>query len=429
MNISKLVSDQSRFRSVDHPTDHENCPTRKYYESKWKRHQSFSAIKQPIEDSFRQVGRDGNENDEVTLSGENLDSTSTLDKRGVLVVPKSAGFDVCNALAEIIRSNNDEFASVKIISKTLFPSGAVLFLCDSEDEANRLREIVAKSETLKIKSRSSYKRKVRIDDLPEDFSALEISREIHRKYDETSDKIQFAINWRSPKPERAAVIEVGNSLLKKMEASPEIQIRETPFKIDTAIRLDRCVRCQLLGHVSKNCRETPRKRYTSVEPCVDCSHHNRQVFEAGRGRIIENVNHPTDDDMCPTKIYYLAKIRKHLSNPAEEESEGKSSDENFITIKDGETEDDAKETTYWNDFEQAIEKPAANRFSVLILPKIEGIDVFCELQELNVDAKKSTVENVIVFPSGPILLECRTGKGAEYVQNMIAKSKKLEIVP
>jgi hypothetical protein len=322
--IAKAGHVRTKFHNTSHSTDDENCPTKKYYIAKWERHQwAHDTVEVG---GTREARREG---DESGSTSQKASKMSGNDLHTLLVVPKFYGAPH-DVIAEMRRSNID----LKSLKITLFPSGAALLVCKSEVEANHFREIIAKSETLMTKSKEPpFTRRVHIDNLPEECTKRDISREIRSKYDEIPGNIFFPII----RDGRVAAIEVTSSLLEKIDASPEIEIRGLQYKIDTAFRVVRCIRCQLLGHTSKKCRRTPRPPYSPREPCLDCCHHNKHFMKYEFNPLIRSVTHATDsDDICPTKRYYMERIQRHTQawNPksTEEESEyssDESTDEYF----------------------------------------------------------------------------------------------------
>jgi hypothetical protein len=197
-----------------------------------------------------------------------------------------------------------------------FTSGAVLCECKSMRDKEKVVKVIDDLERLSVKRQTkSYQNSVRVQNIPIDVEEEELVENILEHFNEVPTEVLF-IPYKDNRKYRskAVLLYVSDSLYKKASQSPYMRIRGRIYNIDASLFIKRCSNCQLLGHRTKFCESRARPIPSPDEDCVDCVYYNEQLRKStsNKTRKYRDVNHPTDDENCPSKAYFMSKWKTLL---------------------------------------------------------------------------------------------------------------------
>lgn len=184
-------------------------------------------------------------------------------------------------------------------------------LCTSEEICKTLKQELDNNQILLREFRVVRERvqmqKAFVLSVSEHFSEEEVSNSIKNQFALGQDEVQvlFSRDGRYQGTRNWAVIIPAPLLHHIIEKSKEIKIGLGSFRISPMTSLQRCGRCQGLGHHVRSCTATPR--------CVQCSltHTNTEACQnqpccinCKSSNINDNTNlstaHPASSSNCPT---------------------------------------------------------------------------------------------------------------------------------
>jgi len=232
---------------------------------------------------------------------------STEDKKAVLLLPSAPGIKVLDELRQVVNPR-----SMNVLRTVEFPSGAALVQCGTESEAHCLKATaVLHSSAIRVKEPTQHQASFRVHQVDSATSEEDLQEDLQKQLGHRATSIVLVpYKEESRGNSKIAVCYATKELLQSAQKRSSILVGWKRCKVDTSIRLPRCTKCHLLGHVEKHCRNNGRNAPTAKEPCLDCSHYNVAVTAAKLPRHRRrDTAHPTNHGSCVTKQNLL---RKHL---------------------------------------------------------------------------------------------------------------------
>lgn len=232
------------------------------------------------------------------------------DKKSVLFLPSNPGEKVVDTLKQMINPR-----MLNVVRTVQFPSGAALIQCGTVAEAADLKATASLHRTVKVKEPKQFTASFRIHQVESITSVEDLQEDLQKQLGHRAASIIFVpYKEESKKDLRIAVCEASPALLNAAEKKATLRVGWSRCRIDASIRLPRCTKCHLLGHVVKHCRNEARPAPTGKEPCFDCSCFNASLQKAHLPRQMKRTtDHPTNHGTCTTKNNLLRKHRRWQS--------------------------------------------------------------------------------------------------------------------
>ena len=236
----------------------------------------------------------------------------------VLLVPEVSGTSVLSTLE--LRAEFDP-RKLNVKHRKIFPSGAMLITCASEEDAHRFKIAAGGVEGIKIGVKKTRDPEIRIHRIPKHVDKSQIEAEVEHQLGNKPTSVEFVDykDQESPKfhGTKLAVCKVPASVYEAATQRSTIKIGWRICDLRHEALITKCEKCKLIGHPAKHCPNLKKKEDGSEEvtlpkvndaECIDCATYNSRLPK----RLLELRRRPTDHGgrglLCPTRAYYRRKL-------------------------------------------------------------------------------------------------------------------------